>query len=82
MFPPGTLCSAMIGFANESEEHWKDPYQFKVDRDYGKMMAFNCLESNFEKGQEDKLKSAPRYCPGHDTAFLFLKVLIEKLHSM
>jgi len=82
VFPPGTPLSATIAFANQSSEHWKDPHQFKVNRDYGKMMAFNCMEGHFEKGQEDKLKTAPRYCPGRNTAFLFLKVLIEKLHTI
>merc|ERR1719474_2329384 len=82
VFPPGTLCSATIGFANESKQHWKNPHTFDVNRNYDKMLTFNCMEKYFEKGQEDKLKTAPRYCPGHDTSFLFLKVLIEKLHAL
>eukprot|EP01084_Bolivina_argentea_P211232 359339_1 len=82
IFPENTLISSSIAVANEDKKYFDKPMEFGVDRDYKQIMTFNCVEEFYQRQNWDKFKDAPRFCPGHDTAFIFLKALIQKLHTL
>jgi len=84
IFPENTLISSSLAVANEDKKYFNKPMEFDVERgdNYGHVMTFNCVDTFYQKQNWDKLKTAPRFCPGHDTAFLMLKTLIQKLHTL